>query len=282
MYKILLSAFLLLVSYPGLASSSWGGPYRAYYGGEKDYYLLLAYNWGINLDSIPVPGYVECGEAECYVGFYPRTGLGKSSGGHLCDSGGACIATNEIVRDSVKVKNYTPWAEAYRAFAERFGTSGTQHGLTIIESHTIDEVAWGVLCVGFVSLPVKAYGVSRLAPNTTCGLVPKPEIQCSFMLGSEINLGTVAVRQTIPDGRVSGSFSCVGGEATISASLITAQPVLGGQNVSLKMNGVPISTVPQVVGQGQDGQLLLEAHVNGTIDEPGVHQDSVVIMINFV
>ncbi|MCO7508686.1 hypothetical protein NJH77_05380 [Serratia fonticola] len=245
--------------------------------------MFLSYNWGINLDSIPAPGYVECGEDECYVGFFPRTGLGLN--GNLCDSGGWCAPSpaGGIFDAGIQVKNHIPWEEAYRAFVKQHGTSGAVYrsraGIADID---YDYYAWGVLCVGFASLPVIAIAVSNLAPNTTCGLVPKPEIQCSFMLGSEINLGTVAVRQTIPDGRVSGSFSCVGGGATISASLITAQPVLGGQNVSLKMNGVPISRVPQVVGQGRDGQLLLEAHVNGTIDEPGVHQDSVVIMINFV
>ncbi|MGF6191335.1 hypothetical protein ABIE12_002679 [Serratia sp. 509] len=282
MYRTLLIPLLLLLSLPGAwAYSSWGEPIKTEIRDSKVWFI---YKWSIVDDSLPVPGDVTCANnaSECYVGFYPRSGLGPI--GKLCDAGGTCNGTASSVHDiSIKVRANTSWESAYQAYVSKFSMSGGA-SVPIASVEEMKDAAWGTLCVGFGALPAASAGVAVLAPNTTCGLFSKPDTQCTISLGSEINLGTVAPGQSIPDGSVSGWFSCSGAGAdgaSIGASLLTSNPKLGGKPIELTMNGYSMTSTSKVVGRGSYGQLLLKAHVNGTIDAPGSYQSSATIMLNY-
>jgi hypothetical protein len=272
--------FLLVFAVPVThASRSWASLHKSYI---VDSTWRGTYDWGIEQDDSPDLSPVLCAGDTCVVTAGPRTGLGPWNG--LCDSGGLCTGSGVMHAPGwawVTVPSGTSWENAYRAFIAKYGSSGRVDGLLAPAKKIMPEghPAWGVLCVGFLSLP-KGQGIGNLSPSTTCGLVNRPELVCKTDVTPVVDLGVVNTgRQEVAtaDGRLNITCSS---DASVSAAL-TREHQIAGVPLHMEIAGKPMTTTIREIYRGNSTSLPITIHATGNFESTGEFQESVPILVTY-
>lgn len=265
-----------------VSSTSWGSLYSSYVSGDL---WWASYTWGINMDGQADNTPVVCTKSQCVVTVATRSGVIPSAPG-TCDSGGVCNAESVIGKDQrpwISVRRGTTWEEAYKAFAAKYGTSGSvvasvlPSNLVPPESHP----TWGVLCVGFISLPGGGTTPSYLAPSTTCGHVSPPSVKCELDIDPVVDMGVIRTGQNnvlVDSARL--HVSCTS-TATISAALARANLTLAGMPLQMTINGVRITTTMRDVYSGKSKSLPVTFRLTGNVTRSGKFQVSVPVLLNY-
>ncbi len=257
------------------ASTSYGDSLSSYHQGG---YIWFQFNWGINRGGAPDSSPVLCATARCVVTAGQWTGLG--SNGRQCDQGGICSAEPLIAQGMypwVIVDWGTTWEDAYTAFVSKYGERGfTQARAT--SSSNVDYVAWGKLCVGFMSLQRTGSAPGNLSPSTVCGVVSPPDLVCDMDMPLEVDLGTVGVG-SVAASTVTLHVQCTG-PASVVAGLIRTHSV-GGSPLSVKANGKSLSTDQIVIYQGIQGDIPVTFSIDTPLNKPGVYRESVPLIISY-
>ncbi|WP_144335918.1 hypothetical protein [Serratia marcescens] len=269
---------ILLLFMSSANAGSWGRAHETIIEGIQDRVMYVSYDWGI-MPPNDVPGTVQCGAASCYFGPVLRAGVGPINGDY-CDGGGVCsgFASNVLPNFMVIVPNGTPYATAYKTYSARFGLSG-RYVRFRMGKYIPQSIAWGRLCVGFASLPVNAAAVSILAPDSSCGLVPPPEISCNIQLPRVLDMGTPVAGRAVPPVSEQGYADCIG-DATISAALLNA-PKLDGNAVTISINNKVLTSTSQSVGSGTNIILNTVASVSTPFQRAGHYETDAILLMSY-
>lgn len=257
-------------------ASSWGSPWASWVEGSG---FGFEYDWGVDLSMPGEDGAISCSTPQCVFGVWPRSGVGAV--GQTCDAGGVCggaeVASGQFGIPMVVVANGTSWGRAYELFVAKYGAAGHAR-IGGGYSAQLPSIAWGRLCVGFGYLPL-ATAITILAPNTTCGVIPPPNVTCMFSIPGEINLGTVTTGPVDVHASVVGSYQC-STVATITAAL-PSPPLLAGLAVRMTLGGQDLRTTPVTITTGVGGTLPLSAAAKGTTNVVGVHSVAVPLVLSY-
>lgn len=241
--------------------------------------IEITYDWFVNYDGSYIDGTIDCSAPYCVFGPGLRSGKGPS--GSLCDSGGICVGSSWAQeRQTITVPRWTPWNEVYARFVTEIGFAGTvKKNLTSISNSA--NVAWGSLCVGFLRLPLSFTGeVSVLAPQTACGVVPPPDLQCDSMIPGLIDLGTVPTGVSRLSKTVQGAVSC-SRNATFNASIGGGRWLLDSVPIQIFVNDIKLSETSKIVATGRQVELNLKIIAEGDFKRPGTYSAVIPLVIGY-
>ncbi|QJW53202.1 hypothetical protein HL670_00052 [Serratia plymuthica] len=245
-----------------------------------DLYFGVRYQVTDDKKSLDTP--ITChGVSTCVFGPGHRTGRGPN--GIACDSGGMCMGSawaNAPGARTVTVAAGSTWGQAYAAFVNKWGYSGSFE-YKLGSADNLPLYVWGALCVGFISLPnTYATVVSDLAPNTSCGTIAPPDLSCEIMIPGLLDLGTVLVGAKRAQGSVQGNASC-SKPATITAAIGGGNWSLGSVPLKLLVNGIKLTQTHQTVASGQQATLELSAIAEGEFKTTGVYSAVIPLIIGY-
>lgn len=282
--RLIATTFLALVitSPLAVASSSWGSPYKSYISGGI---WRTTFNWGITLGGIPDYSPVECRTASCIVVVGTRSGVHPVSPG-TCDSGGVCTGSKVMNPASgakwVKVPRGASWDSAYSAFVAKYGTSGD--GDTMMLPTSViprpNHPTWGVLCVGFISLPTTGSAISNLAPSTTCGLLNPPDLQCDIDITPVVDFGVINTGRNDLVSDTAQLFITCSSDAHVVASL-TREHELAGVPLHMEIDGKRMTTIKREIYHGRSTTLPVTFRMAGDVQTAGKFQESVPVIMAY-
>lgn len=274
---------LTFVSHMSSASTSYGSLFKSYIA---DRYWRSTFSWGINDGGSPDLSPVTCSSLRCVVTVGLRSGVQPVWPG-TCDSGGVCVGEAVTLPQNngswVTVANGTSWEDAYRAFVIKYGNSGVVD-MPVLHQNSVPppgHPTWGTLCVGFISLPYSARPqLAQLAPSTTCGLVNRPDLQCTINVTAFVDLGvTNTGRQKLLSDAARLSISCTD-HATVTAAL-TREHSIGGVPLHMEIGGKQITTTKQVIYRGSSTTLPVSISATGDFKTAGEFTESVPIIVYY-
>lgn len=272
---------LAFVSSVACASTSWGTPFQSYIEGKIWY---TTFDWGINTGGPPDDSPVMCSTANCIVTVGTRSGAVPIYPG-TCDSGGVCdgrvVSYDHALSSWVRVARGSSWEQAYSAFVAKYGTGGSTKNsvLTAKNVPPSNHPTWGMLCVGFMSLP-EASALGQLAPSTTCGLLNPPDLQCNIDVTPVVDLGVINTgRHSLKSDAARLSIAC-SANARVTASL-TREHTLAGVPLSMEIGGKTMSTSMHEIYNGSSTTLPVTVRATGDFESEGEFQESVPIIVTY-
>ncbi|HGM7717173.1 TPA: hypothetical protein ACXIJW_004701 [Serratia marcescens] len=274
---ILRVAFLFIITPLSMAYGyeSWVGPNTPYLVGSV---YEIRYDYAISDNGLsPAQNAIipNCYNSDCVFAPIPRTGLGPSA--NLCDSGGVCIGS--AVKDGVRIRAGTTWREAFELFIKKYGQSGTFSFSNWLSPKYINQVAWEKMCVGFAAIPSVGINISVLAPDASCGSVPKPTLQCTVNIPGALDLGAVTAGITDAAGNTSGNVEC-NSTATLTGSLLN-NPKIDGYDVVIEINNRIMERSAITIGTGMSVPLRIKATIRGTLNNTGNYSSDAVLQISY-